>query len=144
MEKITLSDCPFNNVQNLKQEWGNRGLSVCISSQLDWSLLESGTGGGGGGGWGWEGLDSGLPSTPPAAEVGWGSEDTNPPPFTPTPAQLWRRHGSTEAEFMNVQFSLRFLGIILGVLRIEVSVYNVYFKNQFQTTFPQGGGTPLV
>ncbi len=27
--------------------------------------------------------------------------------------------------------SLRFLGIILGVLRLEVSVYNVYITNQF-------------
>ncbi len=32
-------------------------------------------------------------------------------------------------------FSLRFLGIILWVLRLEVFVYNVYFTNQFQTTF---------
>jgi hypothetical protein len=46
-----------------------------------------------------------------------------------------------EAEFMNVQF----LGIILGVIRIEVSVYNVYVTNQFQTTFARGkGGDPLV
>ncbi len=37
-------------------------------------------------------------------------------------------------------FSLRFLGIILRVLRLEVSVYNVYISNQFQTTFAQGGG----
>jgi hypothetical protein len=35
--------------------------------------------------------------------------------------------------------SLRFLGIILRVLRLEVSVYNVYITNQFQTTFSQGG-----
>ncbi len=35
--------------------------------------------------------------------------------------------------------SLRFLGIILRVLRLEVSVYNVYITNQFQTTL-QGGG----
>ncbi len=30
------------------------------------------------------------------------------------------------------------LGIILIVLRLEVSVYNVYITNQFQTTFTQG------
>ncbi len=30
--------------------------------------------------------------------------------------------------------SLRFLGIILRVLRLEVSVYNVYITNQFPTT----------
>ncbi len=35
---------------------------------------------------------------------------------------------------------LGFLGIILGVLRLKVSVYNVYMTNQFQTTFAQGGG----
>jgi hypothetical protein len=35
---------------------------------------------------------------------------------------------------------LWFLGIILRVLRVEVSVYNVYITNQFQTTFAQGRG----
>ncbi len=35
--------------------------------------------------------------------------------------------------------SLRFLGIILRVLRFEVSIYNVNINNRFQTTFPQGG-----
>ncbi len=33
-----------------------------------------------------------------------------------------------------------FLGIILKVLRLEVSVYNVYIPNQFQTTFTRGVG----
>jgi hypothetical protein len=33
---------------------------------------------------------------------------------------------------------LRFLGIILRVLRFEVSIYNVYITNQFQTTFAHG------
>ncbi len=28
----------------------------------------------------------------------------------------------------------------MRVLRLEVSVYNVYIINQFQTTFSQGGG----
>ncbi len=41
-----------------------------------------------------------------------------------------------EAEFMNIQF----LGIILRVLRFEVSIHNVYITNQFQTTCPWGGG----
>jgi hypothetical protein len=36
--------------------------------------------------------------------------------------------------------SLRFLGIILRVLRLEVSVCNVYITNQFQTTVFGGGG----
>jgi hypothetical protein len=35
---------------------------------------------------------------------------------------------------------LRFLGIILRVLILEVSEYNVYITNQFQTTFAQTGG----
>jgi hypothetical protein len=35
---------------------------------------------------------------------------------------------------------LRFLGIILRVLRLEVSVYIVYITNQFQTTCSRGGG----
>jgi hypothetical protein len=43
--------------------------------------------------------------------------------------------------------SLRFLGIILRVIRLEVSVYNVFITNQFQPTFARGGGgesNPLV
>jgi hypothetical protein len=36
--------------------------------------------------------------------------------------------------------SLRFLGITLRVIRLEVSVYNVYITHQIQTTFTQGGG----
>ncbi len=46
----------------------------------------------------------------------------------------------TEAEFMNVQFHWGFLGLILRVLRLEVSLHSVYIINQFQTTFAQGGG----
>jgi hypothetical protein len=33
-----------------------------------------------------------------------------------------------------------FLGIILRVLRLEVSVNNVYITNQFQPTFARGEG----
>jgi hypothetical protein len=39
--------------------------------------------------------------------------------------------------------SLRFLCIILRILRLEVSVYIVYITNQFKatfTTFDKGGG----
>jgi hypothetical protein len=36
--------------------------------------------------------------------------------------------------------SLRFLGIILRVLRLEVSIYNIYIPNQFQNTFARGRG----
>jgi hypothetical protein len=35
---------------------------------------------------------------------------------------------------------LKFLGFILGVLRLEVSVYNVHSTNQFKTTLIKGGG----
>ncbi len=38
------------------------------------------------------------------------------------------------------RISLRFLGIILRVLRLEVSVNNVNINNQFQTTFAHVGG----
>jgi hypothetical protein len=53
-----------------------------------------------------------------------------------------KAHVRAEAEFINVKrtISLRFLGIILRVLRLEVSVYNVYITNSFQTTFARGGG----
>ncbi len=36
--------------------------------------------------------------------------------------------------------SLRFLGIIVRFLRLEVSVSNVYIADQFQITFAQGEG----
>jgi hypothetical protein len=36
------------------------------------------------------------------------------------------------------------LGIILRVFRLEVSIYKAYTTNQFQTTFAQKGGDPLV
>jgi hypothetical protein len=39
-----------------------------------------------------------------------------------------------------IQNQLSFLAIILKVLRLEVSVYNVYITNQFKTTFARGGG----
>ncbi len=35
---------------------------------------------------------------------------------------------------------MRFLGIILRVLRLEVAIYNVYITNQFQATFARGVG----
>ncbi len=35
--------------------------------------------------------------------------------------------------------TISFLGKILIVLKLEVSVYNVYITNQFQNTFAQGG-----
>ncbi len=40
--------------------------------------------------------------------------------------------------------SLMFRGIILRVLGLEVSIYNVYIPNQFQTTFAQVGGVKSV
>jgi hypothetical protein len=35
---------------------------------------------------------------------------------------------------------LRFLGIILRLLRLEVSIYKAYITIQFKTTFDQGEG----
>jgi hypothetical protein len=35
--------------------------------------------------------------------------------------------------------SSRFLGKILRVLRVKLSLYNVYIKNQFETTFAHVG-----
>jgi hypothetical protein len=40
---------------------------------------------------------------------------------------------------MNVSF-VDVLGILLRILRLKVSVYNVFITNQFQNTFAQGGG----
>jgi hypothetical protein len=41
--------------------------------------------------------------------------------------------------------SLRCMGIILRVIRFEVSFYYVYITNPFQTTFAHGGGgKPIV
>jgi hypothetical protein len=51
------------------------------------------------------------------------------PPPTPTRSQIHER-----------TISLGFLGMILRVLRLELSVYNVYISNQFQPTFAQGVG----
>jgi hypothetical protein len=42
---------------------------------------------------------------------------------------------------MNVQFCW---GMILRVVRLQVSLYNVDDTNQFQTTFAGGGGGTLV
>jgi hypothetical protein len=44
------------------------------------------------------------------------------------------------------KITLRFLGILLRVVKLEVSKQNVYITNQFQTTFVQwgvGGGEGL-
>ncbi len=48
-----------------------------------------------------------------------------------------------EAEFMSVQFLLRFLGIILRVLRLEVSVYNVKLQNSFKPFLLKGDGSKI-
>jgi hypothetical protein len=48
-------------------------------------------------------------------------------------------HGS-RSQIHERTISLKFLGIILRVLRLEVSVYNVYITNQFKTTFSRWGG----
>jgi hypothetical protein len=46
---------------------------------------------------------------------------------------------ATRSQIHERTISLRFLGITIGVLRREISVYNVYNKNEFQTTFAQEG-----
>ncbi len=48
--------------------------------------------------------------------------------------------GIPKAEFMNVQFLLRFLVTILRVLRLEVTYTNFFITNQFQG----GGGVKFV
>jgi hypothetical protein len=48
-------------------------------------------------------------------------------------------HRQYRRRIHELTISLRFLGIILRVLRLEVSVYNVYITNQFQITFNQVG-----
>jgi hypothetical protein len=42
--------------------------------------------------------------------------------------------------FLKPNSWMKFLSIILRVIRLEVSVYNVYITKQFQTTFARGGG----
>jgi hypothetical protein len=49
-------------------------------------------------------------------------------------------HCANRSRIHERTISARFLGIILRVLRLEVSVYKVYIANQFQTTFAQEGG----
>ncbi len=44
------------------------------------------------------------------------------------------------AQIYELTSSLRFMDIILRVLRLEVSINNVYITNQFQTNFEGGGG----
>ncbi len=45
----------------------------------------------------------------------------------------------TGSQINKHRISLRFLGIILRIHRLEVSIYNVCLTNQFQTTFAQEG-----
>jgi hypothetical protein len=47
---------------------------------------------------------------------------------------------SQKPNFHEPTIPLRLLGIILRVLRLEDSVYNVYTTNQLQPTFARGGG----
>jgi hypothetical protein len=43
-----------------------------------------------------------------------------------------------EVEFMKIQYLLRFPRIILRVLRLDVSVKNIYITIQLPTIFAQG------
>jgi hypothetical protein len=47
---------------------------------------------------------------------------------------------ATRSRIHDCTILLMFLGIILRVLRLEVSVYKICSTNQFQTTFAQRGG----
>ncbi len=54
-----------------------------------------------------------------------------------------RTHESTSETRSRIHgrtISLRFLGIVLRDFRLQVSLYNVYVKNQFQTSFARGWG----
>ncbi len=53
---------------------------------------------------------------------------------------LHKQYFVTRSRIYERTIALRFQGIILRVLRLEVSVYNVYITNQFQTTFAEGEG----
>jgi hypothetical protein len=54
--------------------------------------------------------------------------------------QYFSVHGVARSQIHERTMSLRFLGIILRALRFEVSVYNVYITNHFQTTFAHWKG----
>ncbi len=47
---------------------------------------------------------------------------------------------ATRSRIHERTISLRFRGIILRVLRLEVSAFKAYITNQFQPTFARGGG----
>jgi hypothetical protein len=64
---------------------------------------------------------------------------------SPTPYALWCSTYIYKYFVTDTISASFFLGIILRVLRVEVSVYN-YITNQFHTTFAQGeegGGTKI-
>jgi hypothetical protein len=52
----------------------------------------------------------------------------------------YRLPTDTKSRIHEHTISLSFLGIILRVLKLEVSVYNVYITNQYQITFSQARG----
>ncbi len=53
--------------------------------------------------------------------------------------------GMSRSRILERTFSLRFLGVILRVFRLEVFTYIVYITNQFQTTIAHGvGGVKCV
>ncbi len=68
-------------------------------------------------------------STPSIREI--------PPPSSLPQQNYWEN--ATWSRIHEHTILLRFLSIILRFLRHEVSVYNVYITNQFQTCFARGG-----
>jgi hypothetical protein len=71
------------------------------------------------------------------------SEDAGIEPRTvATTALAVRRSNHSDRSHPQIHertISLKFLGKILRVLRLEVSVYNIFITIQFQTTFAQRG-----
>jgi hypothetical protein len=49
-------------------------------------------------------------------------------------------HVTSTNIFHERTISVTLLGMIFSVIRLRVSVKNVYITNQFQTTFARGGG----
>ncbi len=125
---------------NFKHLWGNRRQSVYMyifSAGLittgEWNRWWWGRGGGGSRLW---------PPFHPSSSRGrlriWGYEPS--PSFAPTRTTMEKARVYW-SQIHERTISLRFLGIILRVLRLEFSVYNVYvyITNQCPITFSSGG-----
>ncbi len=87
------------------------------------------------------GLASGLASLEEGAAAGSGTGGSRAPRLV----KYSLASSVTRSRIHERTISLRFLGIILRVLRLEISMYHVYITNQFQSTFAQGvGGSKIL